>query len=114
MYVNFLSTYSDKKSCHTSTTLQTSIAQFVSYSWASCFSWQHDFFVLQYICIDFCFTIDNTIQFRQLSADICFEACKILRCIVIGAVHYTAPIKIRYVEFTFSQTEKPATLLKLT
>jgi len=37
MYVNFLSTYSDKKSCHTSTTLQTSIAQFVSDSWASCF-----------------------------------------------------------------------------
>jgi len=30
MYVNFLSTYSDKKSCHTSTTLQTSIARFVS------------------------------------------------------------------------------------
>jgi len=28
MYVNFLSTYSDKKSCHTSTTLQTSIARF--------------------------------------------------------------------------------------
>ena len=27
MYVNFLSTYSDKKSCHTSTTLQTSIAR---------------------------------------------------------------------------------------
>ena len=24
MYVNFLSTYSDKKSCHTSTTVQTS------------------------------------------------------------------------------------------
>ena len=36
MYVNFLSTYSDKKSCHTSTTLQTSIARFVSDSWASC------------------------------------------------------------------------------
>jgi len=30
MYVNFLSTYSDKKSCHTSTTLQTGIARFVS------------------------------------------------------------------------------------
>ena len=30
MYVNFLSTYSDKKSCHTSITLQTSIARFVS------------------------------------------------------------------------------------
>jgi len=30
MYVNFLSKYSDKKSCHTSTTLQTSIARFVS------------------------------------------------------------------------------------
>jgi len=33
MYVNFLSTYSDKKSCHTSTTLQTletSIARFVA------------------------------------------------------------------------------------
>jgi len=30
MYVNFLSTYSDKKSCRTSTTLQTSIARFVS------------------------------------------------------------------------------------
>jgi len=29
MYVNFLSTYSDKKSCHTSTTLQTSVARFV-------------------------------------------------------------------------------------
>jgi len=28
MYVNFLSTYSNKKSCHTSTTLQTSIARF--------------------------------------------------------------------------------------
>jgi len=37
MYVNFLSTYSDKKSCHASTTLQTSIARFVSDSWASCF-----------------------------------------------------------------------------
>jgi len=36
MYENFLSTYSDKKSCHTSTTLQTSIARFVSDSWASC------------------------------------------------------------------------------
>ena len=36
MYVNFLSTYSDKKSCHTSTTLQTSTARFVSDSWASC------------------------------------------------------------------------------
>ena len=36
MYVNFLSTYSDKKSCHTATTLQTSIARFVSDSWASC------------------------------------------------------------------------------
>jgi len=35
MYVNFLSTYSDKKSCHTSITLQTSIARFVSDSWAS-------------------------------------------------------------------------------
>jgi len=34
--VNFLSTYSDKKSCHTSITLQTSIARFVSDSWASC------------------------------------------------------------------------------
>ena len=37
MYVNFLSTYSDKKSCHTSTILQTSIVLFVSDSWASCF-----------------------------------------------------------------------------
>jgi len=37
MYVNFLSTYSDKKSCHTSTTLQTSIARFVSDSWSSCY-----------------------------------------------------------------------------
>jgi len=37
MYVNFLSTYSDKKSYHTSTTLQTSIARFVSDSWASCY-----------------------------------------------------------------------------
>jgi len=36
--VNFLSTYSDKKSCHTSTTLQTSNARFVSDSWASCLS----------------------------------------------------------------------------
>jgi len=35
--VNFLSTYSEKKSCHTSTTLQTSIARFVSDSLASCF-----------------------------------------------------------------------------
>jgi len=34
--VNFLSTYSDKKSCHTSITWQTSIARFVSHSWASC------------------------------------------------------------------------------
>ena len=31
MYVNFLSTYSDKKSCHTSITLQTSIARFVTH-----------------------------------------------------------------------------------
>jgi len=30
MYVNFLSMYCDKKSCHTLTTLQTSIARFVS------------------------------------------------------------------------------------
>ena len=37
MYVNFLSTYTDKKSCHTSTIVQTSIARFVSDSWASCF-----------------------------------------------------------------------------
>jgi len=29
MYVNFLSTYSDKKSCHTSTTLQTSIERLI-------------------------------------------------------------------------------------
>jgi len=36
MYVNFLSTYSDKMSCHTSISLQTSIARFVSDSWASC------------------------------------------------------------------------------
>jgi len=36
MYVSFLSTYSDKKSCHTSTTLQTSSARFVSDSWAFC------------------------------------------------------------------------------
>jgi len=41
MYVNVLSTYSDKKFCHTSTTLQTSIARFVSDSWASCcYSWK--------------------------------------------------------------------------
>ena len=40
MYVNFLSTYSDKKSCHTSTTLQTSIARSVSDSCASCSSIQ--------------------------------------------------------------------------
>jgi len=39
MYVNLLSTYSDKKSCHTSTTLQTSIARFVSDSWASYCIW---------------------------------------------------------------------------
>ena len=31
MYVNFLSTYTDKKSCHTSTTVQTSIARFVQF-----------------------------------------------------------------------------------
>jgi len=37
MYVNFLSTYSDKKSCHTSTTLQTSIPRSIRDSWASCF-----------------------------------------------------------------------------
>ena len=36
MYVNFLSTYSDKKSCHTLITLQTNNAWFVSDSWASC------------------------------------------------------------------------------
>jgi len=34
--VNFLSTYFDKKSCHTSTTLRISIVRFVSDSWASC------------------------------------------------------------------------------
>ena len=34
-----LSTFSDKKSCNTSTTLQNSVAQFVSNSWASCISW---------------------------------------------------------------------------
>ena len=46
--MNFLSTFSDKKSCNTSTTLQNSVAQFVSDSWASCsfrfsdfdFTWQ--------------------------------------------------------------------------
>jgi len=37
MYANFLSTYSDKKCCHTSTTLHTSIARFVSDSCASCY-----------------------------------------------------------------------------
>ena len=37
MYVNFLSTYSDKKSCHTSITLQASTDRFVSDSWASCY-----------------------------------------------------------------------------
>jgi len=36
MYVNFLSTYSDKKSCHTSTALQTSIERSVS---DCCFPW---------------------------------------------------------------------------
>jgi len=46
MYVNFLSTYSDKKSCHTSTTLQTSIERFVSDSWAFCN-------VIQAIAIEF-------------------------------------------------------------
>ena len=34
--MNFLSTFSDKQSCNTSTTLQNSVAQFVSDSWASC------------------------------------------------------------------------------
>jgi len=34
--------------------------------------------------------------------------------IVIGAVRHTAPIKIRYVHFTFSQTEKTTESLKLT
>jgi len=34
--VNLLSTFSDRKSCNTSTTLQNSIAQFVSDSGASC------------------------------------------------------------------------------
>jgi len=34
--VNFLSTYSDKKSCNTSTTLQSGITRCVSNSWASC------------------------------------------------------------------------------
>jgi len=34
--VNFLSTYSDKKSCNTSTTSQIGITRFVSDSWASC------------------------------------------------------------------------------
>ena len=42
MHVNFLSAYSDKKSCHTSTTLQTSIARFVSDIWASCTVWHND------------------------------------------------------------------------
>ena len=32
--VNFLSTFSDKKSCNISTTLQNSVAQFVIFSWA--------------------------------------------------------------------------------
>ena len=39
MYVNFLSTYSDKKSCHTSTTVQTSIMRFVSGCWFVSGSW---------------------------------------------------------------------------
>jgi len=39
MYVNFFSTYSDKKSCHTSTTLQTSIARSVSDRWGTCWVW---------------------------------------------------------------------------
>jgi len=34
--------------------------------------------------------------------------------IAIGAVRHTAPTKIRYVQFAFSQIEKPATHLKLT
>ena len=49
MYVNFLSTYSDKKSCRTSTTLQTSIVCFVSDSWASCKCWALDSLHTQYI-----------------------------------------------------------------
>jgi len=36
MYVNLLSMYRHKKYCHTSTTLQSSIAQFVTDSWACC------------------------------------------------------------------------------
>ena len=50
MYVNFLSTYSDKKSCHTSTTLQTSIARFVSHIWASC-STTDKYWTISFPCV---------------------------------------------------------------
>jgi len=36
------------------------------------------------------------------------------QCTVIGAGRHTAPVKLRCVQFAFSQTEKPATQLKLT
>ena len=50
MYVNFLSTYSVKKSCHTSTTLQTSIARFVSHIWASC-STTDKYWTISFPCV---------------------------------------------------------------
>jgi len=53
MYMNFMSTYSDKKSCHTSKTLQTTIAQFVSDSWASCWSRGHLHMSVVHLAIKF-------------------------------------------------------------
>jgi len=38
----------------------------------------------------------------------------ICECIATGSVRHTARVKIGYIQFTFSQTEKPATQLKLT
>jgi len=61
MYVNFLFTYSDKKSCHTSTTLQTSIARFVSDSWASCIYSMKCCSVASGVCyVVYCRRLDNT------------------------------------------------------
>jgi len=37
--------------------------------------------------------------------------CDDFRCVVVGAVCHTAPIKIGYVQFVFSPTEKLATAL---
>ena len=60
--VKFLSTFSDKTSCITSTALQNSIVQFVSDSWASCINSYND---CKYVTI--CLSVMSLPQLRNCS-----------------------------------------------